>query len=115
MVLTALNVAHFQSWVGGLRGEAMLPHPHPHLLPKVVVKTVLVSPTPFPPRDGAHVRQACSCAPQLTKVLQSRIAETKASKSQAWNKTPSEHCTHRPHAILAAAAPAAIASTLLEC
>lgn len=64
----------------------MLPHPKPNLLPKAV-KTVLVSsPTPFPPRDGAHVRQACFSAPQLTKVLQNRVAETKASKSQAWNK-----------------------------
>lgn len=63
----------------------MLPNPNP--LPKAVVKTVLVSsPTPFPPCDGAHVWQACFCAPQLTRVLQNRVAETKASRSQAWNK-----------------------------
>lgn len=95
----------------------MLPHPHPNLLPKVVVKTVLVSsPTPFPPCDGAHVRQACFCAPQLTKVLQNGVAETKASKSQAWNKPQvnTVHTTHLP-ALLAAAAPAVAASSLLEC
>lgn len=49
---------------------------------------------PLPSRNGAHGRQACFCAPQLTKVLQNRVAETKASKFQAWNKTLSEHCTH---------------------
>lgn len=93
----------------------MLPNPNP--LPKAVVKTVLVSsPTPFPPCDGAHVWQACFCAPQLTKVLQNRVAETKASRSQAWNK-PRVNTVHtaRPPAILAAAAPEGAASTLLEC
>lgn len=96
-----------------MRGEAVLPHPHPNLLPKVVVKTVLVSsPTPIPPCDGAHVWQACFCAPQLTKVLQNGVAETKASKSQAWNK-PRVNTVHT--ALLAAAAPAVAASSLLEC
>lgn len=64
-------------------------HPHPNLLPKAVVKTVLVSlplPSPSPPLDGAHVWQACFCAPQLTKVLQNREPKQKLANPRLGTK-----------------------------
>lgn len=63
-------------------------HPHPNLLPKAVVKMVLVSPPSLrsPPRDGAHVWQACFCAPQLTKVLQNREPKQKLANPRLGTK-----------------------------
>lgn len=70
-----------------MRGKVMWLHPHPNLLPKAVVKTVLVSlPIPSPPRDGAHVWQACFWAPQLTKVLQNREPKQKLANPRLGTK-----------------------------